>query len=370
MPKIDVKKHLLDHSEIKVQLLGRYLKRFLPIIANLDYNERIRIYDLFCGEGVYENGGEGSPLVILQAIKKLKESGVVRRPLPPIDRQFNDKVEYKVLKTKKAAEEKGLIDESSGKTVFTVNDYQEEVKILIELFSKLKKEKAFVFIDPYGYKHIKASDIRDLLKAKNAEVLLFLPTQFMYRFDQSGTPEALKDFIEELVEYQDWKETDSVWKFIDQLKTSFRNYLGNDYFVDTFTIQKDANTVFCLFFFSSHIRGFEKMLEAKWEIDTEQGKGWQYDIGGPSLFFAQRTNALEEKLKKFFEKPKSNGQIYEFTLHCGFLPSHCTEVLNNLQKKEELSTKRSDGQKTRKGAFYISYEHYKSDFNKILITKV
>ncbi|MDP4129232.1 MAG: hypothetical protein Q8939_03645, partial [Bacteroidota bacterium] len=52
----------------------------------------------------------------------------------------------------------------------------EEIKKLTGLFPNLKKEKAFVFIDPYGYKHIKASDIQNLLKTRIAEVLLFLPT--------------------------------------------------------------------------------------------------------------------------------------------------------------------------------------------------
>lgn len=357
MATIDVKKHLLDHSEIKVRLLGLYLKRFLPIIANLDYIDRIRVYDLFCGEGVYENGGEGSPLVILRAIKELKESGVVRKALPPIDRQFNDIVKTKVSKTEQAVNEKGLIDESTGQTEFTSKDYQDEVKRLITLFSTLKNDKAFVFIDPYGYKHIKASDIKNLLKTKKAEVLLFLPTQFMYRFDQNGTPEALIDFIEELVDYKDWKETDSVWKFIDQLRDAFRSYLGDEFFVDTFTIQKDANTVFCLFFFSSHIRGFEKMLEAKWEIDTEEGKGWEYSATGPSLFYEHRMNPLDEKLKEFLKEPKSNGEVYEFTLHSGFLPKHTVEVLDNWQKNGALTVDRSDGQKARKGAFYISYKY-------------
>jgi len=163
--------------------------------------------------------------------------------------QFNDIHKEKVAKVKLSAEKKSLVDESKGSVEFTSNDYQEEVSRLIDLFSKMKREKAFVFIDPYGYKNIRASDIKNLLKSKIAEVLLFLPTQFMYRFDQKGTPESLIDFLDELVEYKNWKENDSVWNFIDQLKSGFRNYLGEEYFVDTFTIQKDANTVFCLFFF-------------------------------------------------------------------------------------------------------------------------
>jgi hypothetical protein len=50
-----------------VKLLGEYLKRFLNIIANDGFTNQINVFDLFCGEGIYEDGGEGSPLVIMSS---------------------------------------------------------------------------------------------------------------------------------------------------------------------------------------------------------------------------------------------------------------------------------------------------------------
>ena len=178
-------------------------------------------------------------------------------------------------------------------------------------------------------------------------------------------PEALKDFIEELTQYKNWKATDSVWHFVNQLKDSFRSYLGSNYFVDTFTIQKDPSTVFCLFFFSSHIKGFEKMLEAKWEIDTEEGKGWNFKGNNPSLFFEQRTNNLEDSLKVFIgTNSKTNGEIYEFTLRSGYLPKHTNEILYNWQQSGSLQLKSIKGEKIRKGAFYVSYNYFKDLNNR------
>ena len=71
--------------------------------------------------------------------------------------------------------------------------------------------------------------------------------------------ETIIDFIEELTQYKEWKPSDSVWKFINQLKDGFQSCIGNNYFVDNFSIKKDENTVFCLFFFTTHIKGFEKI---------------------------------------------------------------------------------------------------------------
>ncbi len=71
----------------------------------------------------------------------------------------------------------------------------------------------------------------------------------MYRFDEKGTPEALIKILEELVDLKDWKPNSSVYGFIEQFKNALKNYLGNDFFVDTFTIKKDEATVFSLYFF-------------------------------------------------------------------------------------------------------------------------
>ena len=300
----DIKTNLLNHSEAKVRLLGEYLKRYLNIICNDGYTRRIKIYDLFCGEGIYDNGGEGSPLVTMRQVKDIHFVNVAKTVnIPKIDCHFNDIEIKKVEKVKRVIKEKSLYYPEFGELEFSSNDYQIQYENLLTTLPKLKLEnqKAFIFIDPYEYKHIKASQIKNLMAKGNAEVLLWLPTQFMYRFASNGTPEALKDFIVELIpNFNEWRPG-NVWNFVLQLKEGFQAFLGDKFFVDIFTIQKDINTVFCLFFFTSHIKGFEKMLEAKWEIDTEQGKGWDYSGNQPSLFHDQKTNPLEEKLREYLK---------------------------------------------------------------------
>ena len=168
---------------------------------------------------------------------------------------------------------------------------------------------------------------------------------------------------------KNWK-TDNVWQFVEQLKSAFKNYVGNNHYVDTFTIQKDPSTVYCLFFFCSHIKAYEKMLEAKWEIDTEEGKGWEYNAT-PTLFAPIKTNPLEDELKQYLSTGgKTNGEIYEFTLRCGFLPKHANEIFKAHQDNGNLVVNDSSGNKARKGAFYISYPYYKDFRNKVNINFV
>lgn len=358
---------MLDHSKAKVLLLQKYLEKYLNIIANDGFTKKINVFDLFCGEGIYENDGEGSPIAILRTLKDLHFINKAKnKEIVKVDLYFNDKDEFKIQKLQSIISEKKLHYKDFGKITYRAKDYKEIIDSLSVYIQNLKNEKAFVFIDPYGYKEIRASEIKKLLQSRKSEVLLFLPTQFMYRFDEKGTPEALIQIIEELVDINNWKTSNSVFQFINQFKEGLKNYLGNDFFVDTFSIEKDATTVFCLFFFSSHIRGFEKMLETKWQIDDDEGKGWSYEKTG-NLFSDFKTNPLEEKIISFISSSNKiyNGTLYEFTLHNGFLPTHAVEILNSMQTDGKLEVLSDKSEKVRKGAFYINYDNYKNSPEKV-----
>lgn len=359
MNKLDTKTNLLDHSEAKVRLLNEYVKRYLNIISNDGYTEVIHMHDLFCGPGIYENGGHGSPLVTLKQVKQtyytIIDKSIHKRP--KINCHFNDIDKTKTEILNKSIKEHSLHYPVIGDLNISNEDYKQAVILLKEQFEKFKNEKAFVFIDPYGYKELVAGDIKGLMgKHKKSEVLLWLPIQFMYRFADEGTPPVLKNFMTELGIVNEAKKSKNVWEFISLLNRGFQNFLGNDFFVDHFSLKKEENTVFCLFFFTSHIKGFEKMLESKWEIDTEQGRGWQYNSNIPNLFSDQKTNELEVLLKTFLKSGKKyNCDVYEFVLRQGYLTKHATEVLSNLQKNGQLQVFLFNETNARKNSFYIKY---------------
>lgn len=364
--KKDPKKHLLEHSEVKIKLLRKYLEKYLNIIVNDGYTKSIYLFDLFCGEGIYENGGEGSPLVMLSVVKNLYYSKKAQnKKLCNIELFFNDHDGQKIDKLKKIIDGGKLFVNEIGAIRYGKLTYVEILPKVLKFIKNLKSRKSFIFIDPYGYRDIRASQIKELLESKNSEVLLFLPTQFMYRFDEKGTPQALMEIIEELVDYKHWLPSTSVFNYINQLTNAFRNYLGKDYFVDSFTIQKDPNTVFCLFFFSVHIRGFEKMLETKWELDEEEGRGFSFERTG-NLFDTEKILGFEENLSNFLKEIRSNSEIYCFTLSNGFLPKHVNEILKKMESENKIHSEIPK----RKNAYYISYENYRDNPQKIKIRLV
>ena len=363
--KKDVKSNLLSHSQAKVKLLGDYLYKYISIISNDRYTEKINLYDLFCGPGLYDDGGEGSPLVILRKINNSFQASYTKTP--KIDCYFNDYSEDKITALRSTVKNNKKYQNKYGSTKYASVDYLNMIENLPQHIPTQKNQKSFVFIDPYGYKEVRASHIKSILSSKNSEVLLWLPTQHMYRFSDNGTPESLHKFTEELTDYRKWKESDSVWKFINQLKNGFRNFLGSEIFVDTFTIQKEPQTVFCLFFFTSHIKGYEKMLETKWNIDTEFGQGWEYSGNTPTLFAEHKTNALAEKLVSYLKDYRSNGDLYNFTLEHSYLPKHTYEILMDWQECSMITIEEYEGTRANKNAFYLNYDNYQKNFNRIKI---
>ena len=215
------------------------------------------------------------------------------------------------------------------------------------------KEKAFLFIDPYGYKEIKPQLIHELMVNGKSEVLLFLPTQQMFRFSKKGTPEALLDFLEGIRQEREFPANATIAAYIKYIVEGFR-LLMPDCIVDSFIIRKDPQTAFCMFFFTSNLKGAEKMLEAKWKLDEQQGAGWSFTDSGyeGSLFAEPHVNPLERILEKLLKKaPQSNAAIYDTTIRSGFLPKHANQVLSAMQKRGRLKV--PDG--IRQGAFYINY---------------
>jgi hypothetical protein len=99
------------------------------------------------------------------------------------------------------------------------------------------------------------------------------------------------------------------------------------------------------------------MLEAKWKIDTEQGKGFKIS-NQMSLFSGVKFSDYPKMLEKYLLENDNvtNKHIYYFGLDHGYLPKHSNEVLKELKKSGKLEIISIDG-KPPKG-FYISYRNY------------
>ena len=143
-------------------------------------------------------------------------------------------------------------------------------------------------------------------------------------------------------------------------------------------IERDNSNHFALFFISSHILGFEKILDVKWELDEENGRGFKIPDNQGNLFaeeFAteiqiQNATRLENAiLSKLQSNTMTNKEMYKFTLQQEFRCMHANNVLKKLQNENKIIvTNWKTGELARKGSFYLTYDYYKTDFPEIKIS--
>lgn len=364
MKRVNPKTYLLEHSEAKVNLYGRYLSVYLNILHRAQFVKRIFVFDLFCGEGIYENGAKGSPIIALDCIRNHYFAN--QNSCPNMTVWFNDngmsEIEEGVSKVDRVKKiSKTIFKPDNVKLEFHQENYEDIFPRAIESVAQTKDAKGLFFIDPFGYKAIKPDDIRRMLASGKTEVFLWLPIAQMYRFADSavrlGFPgsEPLKTFLVELFG-RTIPDFQSAQDFIEQLKARFRVYLKDlNVFVDTFILERDASNVYCLFFFTRNVRGYEKMLEAKWAADPSHGKGHSLEKT-ISLFDEAELSGYHQKLLAFIESAdyRTNTELYLFGLENGFLPKHTKGTLEKWKKQgTEFEVLSLDGKPVR--GYYIEH---------------
>jgi hypothetical protein len=223
---------------------------------------------------------------------------------------------------------------------FCQEDYAAISPKAINLIESTNKAKGLFFIDPYSYKIIKPEDIKAMLKSGKTEVLLWLPTNFMYRFAESALnsdfsgSEPLREFLLELFETTP-PEFKSKYDFVEKVADQFKVYLKDlGIFVDAFTLESDSKNVYGLFFFTSHIKGHETMVRARWELDENRGKG--HTIDKSPTFSETLMSGYPIKLLNYIKDRHSRTYV--------LLLSKQTLQINSSKEEEWLNIQESSGQ--------------------------
>ena len=367
MSVAETKNNLFEHSAAKVELYTKYLERYLVILDKNEYVGKINLYDVFCGLGIYENGGKGSPVQAFELVKKLKDQGRISKRIALWLNDFNprrvDKVKHYI--------EDNYPGQNYCEVKYTSLDAGDCLQEIHRCIIKNKKDTHnLLFIDPYGYKTVKKSLIDSIMSLGHTEVLVFLPVDYLYRFAEHALKHKsesqfapLANFLSEFFRPGHKVLTGKVQnerEFIDCLTEAFSN--NQTYYSTSYYIERSVNKYYALFFVTKNALGCEKMLEVKWTLDESSGRGFKKEE--PSLFSnffmkeeqKDMSNLLRDKLVAFMRTERTNEDIYDFVLRRGFLPKHANDVLRSLQNSGQLIVTGTEGaSKIRKGTFHIKY---------------
>lgn len=360
---------LAEHSTAKVQVFTYYLGVYLNILGKVPAMQRVHIYDLMCGEGEYADGQMGSaiegPLRVLRYFKEYPSENLkVRYVLNDAGTSDVEKGRLKIDRVQERVE--SIPFDSVGNSLTRVKFHfhavpcAEAMSKAIESVQRLPpfQEKALLFIDPWGYKDISIEDLKNALSGGHSEVLLFLPTEMMYRFARKAYHEdfeggkALQQWLRELFP-EALPAFTGVHDFINQFRHRLQSRLEIRY-SSRFTLETNKHNTYSLFYFTSNRKGLQAMLETQWNQDPNAGTGHRveqtYTLFKPGVL-ANYPARLESFLANAISR--TNSELLEFGLDEGFLPKHTNEILKNLSDTGRLNTVALDGEKIRKNAFYI-----------------
>ncbi|HVO67220.1 MAG TPA: three-Cys-motif partner protein TcmP [Syntrophales bacterium] len=155
----DFFKNKREWSEYKDLILSYYLTPYLPKVCSL--GRSVVVIDCFAGPGRFEDGKDGSPLIIAKAVSVLarKNKSVSARFIEERKKYYR-KLEANILEFNDFCEAKPGTFESS----------------VAEIGRLAKNNTVFVYIDPYGIKSLKfsllASIYRYIQQGSSVEVLL------------------------------------------------------------------------------------------------------------------------------------------------------------------------------------------------------
>lgn len=376
---------MLVHSKAKVDYYQKYLSRYLSIMSVAKNIEEVNIFDVFCGRGVYADGGLGSPIRTVQTVKDVHENHPSQKRFNLF---FNDAEISYVKQVKKYLTENHPDHKEFCNIIYLCKPADTLFEKLCLFLPKTGfRTKNFLFVDPYGYKDINKLTIQRLLRNENTEILLFLPISFMHRFthyafneDANNGALRLREFIEQFFPENHKIRSDdpiNVMEYIEALAEAFS--FGGQYYTSSYFIERDSKNYFALFSICHNLLGLEKAVETKWALDEEDGQGFHQPEKCQQLnLFAElykeenrkeHFETLKTMLVTFLQKRRTNGEIYRFVLRKGYLPKHANAVLKDLQNKNLIKVTLFDtGKEARKHSFYINYNDSKDSLMpKVLI---
>lgn len=254
------------HTEIKHEILRRYLGAWLPILAS--WQPRLAVIDGFAGPGEYLGEELGSPPIILDTIL-----GHVLFP------KFKEVVALFVEQDKCSAEHlNGLLSKrypappKNVKFQVITGRFSETLEdILDDLDSKSKgMAPCFMFVDPFGPAGVPIDLISRFMKHQCSEVLINYPYDPVNR--HLAEP-AYEDCLDELFGCSDWRKIRSIKDSSERqvaLHGLYRDRLiasGVRYSV-SFEMRNDKNRVaYFLIYGTKHVKGLATMKSVMWQVD-------------------------------------------------------------------------------------------------------
>jgi three-Cys-motif partner protein len=167
-----------EHTRVKHELLGKYLRAWVPILGK--WNARIAYFDGFAGRGKYPDGSLGSPIIAIRVADALADH------YNQIRFTFVEKDADNFANLTAVLDSERASLKHCGKMSFqTKNDeFGNVAGALLDLIEKWGASliPSFFFIDPFGFSGVPFDIVRRILTFDKTEVFFTFMLREVNRF--------------------------------------------------------------------------------------------------------------------------------------------------------------------------------------------
>lgn len=323
------------HTKAKHDILTRYLGAWFGIFGRSRYHQRVNVLDGFAGPGRYDDD-PGSPVLALNTLLEHRSfANFGGTTFNFIFNEWNDE---------RFASLKGVLADVKASrapwpTTVRVTERNQNFQTLArELLDSIPAGKqlapTFAFIDPFGYKDVPLSLIRDLVSHPSCELFIYFDFNSVNRFANAGNVDPYFAALFACDDYMNAPDADAGrGQFIHDLyERQLRKECDFAHVCSFEMVNTRGHTGSYLFFCTRDDQAYDKMKEAMWKLAP--GGGYRFDdrlAGRPVLFedeantgplqdelaqhFAGRTVIFEEVNQYVITKtPFHSGQVKKMTL--------------------------------------------------------
>jgi hypothetical protein len=242
-----------------------------------------------------------------------------------------------------------------------VSEFEKTVnQILADLKSKsLNLAPTFAFIDPFGFKGIPFSLVKELLNNPKTEVFINIMAEFINRFVEYPDASTRQHIVDLFGTDQVLQVMANNGNRLEALKQLYQTQLKTcAKYVRYFEMQDEhGRVIYYLFFASKHPMGFVKMKEAFWRVDPESGFHFS-DKTNPAQMILLSVDPCYDLVKivrqKFLGKRVVVSQVKQFVEEeTSYTSKHMRQALNIMETDEKIRVEvlKLDGSKRRRGSF-------------------
>ncbi|WP_071288493.1 three-Cys-motif partner protein TcmP [Mycolicibacterium llatzerense] len=344
------------HTKAKHDILTRYLGAWFGIFGMSRHHQRVNVLDGFAGPGRYDDDEPGSPVLTLNTLLDHRSLTAFGDTL--FNFIFNEWDDERF-----ASLQEVLAGVKASRTPWpkTVRIHERNLnfqELARELLDSIPADRqlapTFAFVDPFGYKDVPMSLIRDLVSHPSCELFIYFDFNSVNRFANAGNVDPLLTALFGCDDYKNAPPADQGRaQFIHDLyERQLRNECDFAHVCSFEMVNQSGHTGSYLFFCTRDDQAYDRMKEAMWKLAP--GGGYKFDdrLAGQQVLFEDEANTgpLQDELAQHFAgRTVPVQEVIQYVIRK--TPFHSGQVKVKTLKPMQTAGRISSPNQKRKGTF-------------------